>query len=96
MSLHLAHMSLLFKSSLAAGPRRSRSLSRNHNLLLFLQPRCHPLEGHLAIGMLRSPLRSRHNHAARAVQQPHTCLNFIAVLPAWTTGDKELHVAVAL
>ncbi len=64
-------------------------------MLKFLQTRLHPLKRSFAIGVLRSALSSGYGETGGAMNQAHACFNFIAMLPAWPSGDEELNVAVA-
>ena len=64
-------------------------------MLKFFQACLHALECGFAVGVLRSALGSRDGNAGRAMQQPHACLDFIAMLPAWPASDNELEIAIA-
>ncbi len=94
LPLYLTNVPFLLQPAPATRRARTRRFTGNHNFLLLLQPLCHPLESHLAVGVLRPPLGRCHNDSTRAMQQPHPCLDFIAVLTSRSTGDEELHVTV--
>ena len=64
-------------------------------MLEFFQACLHARECSFAVGALRSALGGGDGNAGGAVQQAHACLDFIAMLPAWPTGEDELEVAIA-
>ena len=64
-------------------------------MLKFFQACLHALERGFAVGVLRAALGSSDGNAGRAMHQAHACLDFIAMLPAWPTGDNELEIAIA-
>ena len=64
-------------------------------MLHLFQTSCHAFVSHLAIGMLRSALSGCHTDSAWAVYQSHTCLDFIAMLSSWPTGDEKLQITIS-
>ncbi|GAC1566091.1 MAG: hypothetical protein NVS3B14_06270 [Ktedonobacteraceae bacterium] len=63
-------------------------------MLVFLKACLHALERGLAIGMLRSALCCHDGNTGGAMNQAHASFNFIAMLSARPTGDKELYLTV--
>src|SRR5579875_2002814 len=84
-----------FQAALAAGSGGARGFARLPGALLLFQPSGKTLESRLAIGCLRTPLCGRHADAAGPVDEPHACLDLVAVLTARPAGNEELHVAIA-
>src|SRR6266566_2854365 len=64
-------------------------------MLHLFQTSCHTLISHLAVGMLRSALSGYHTDSACAMCQSHPCLDFIAMLSSWTTGDEKLQITIS-
>lgn len=84
------------QATLAAGPAWTSGHARNTVALDGLQALGHALKGHLAVRALRTPLGSRDRNAARTMDQAHARLNLIAMLPAWSSGNKKFNLANAL
>ena len=80
--------------ALAACGSRARWFTRNPNVLEFIQTCLHPLKCGFAVGTLRSALCSCNGNTGGAMHQPHACFDFIAMLPAWPTGNNELEIAI--
>ena len=64
-------------------------------MLHLFQTICHALISHLAVSMLRSALSSCHTDSAWAMCQSHPCLDFIAMLSSWPTGDEKLQITIS-
>ena len=64
-------------------------------MLHLFQASCHALISHLTVGMLRSSLSGCHTDSAWAMCQSHTCLDLIAMLASWPTGDKKLQITIS-
>jgi len=86
---------LRFEATHAARCGRARRFAGPGDSLLCLQALRQAFEGDLAIGTLRSSLSGCYSYSTWAMDEPYACFNFIAVLPAGSAGDEELHVAVA-
>ena len=93
-TLDLASDRFLFPAARLCRPGRAGWTAWSSYLLPLFQSLRQSLVGRLPIGRLRAPLRRRHNDPRWAMSQPDPRLYLVAVLPARSSGDKELHLAL--
>lgn len=84
------------QAALAAGSAGTSGHARNAAALDCLQAFCHTFKRHLAVRVLRTPLGGCDRQAARTMDQAHPRLNFIAMLPSGSAGNKKFNLAIAL
>jgi hypothetical protein len=88
-------MSLCLQSAFTASCARPRLNAWGSSALQFLEALCHALKSHFAVRILRPPLGGRYRNSTRAMNQAHSGLNLVTMLPTRPTGNKEIYFAIA-
>src|SRR6266567_2486330 len=88
-------MAFGFDAADTAGGSRACGLTWLCALLLDLEALSHTFKSRFPIGILRTTLGCSDGSAGRAMNEAHTCLDFIAILATWSAGNEEIQVTVA-
>ena len=88
-------LSLFLQSAFTASCAWPRWNAWGSSALQFLEALCHAPKSHFAVRILRPSLGGRNHNSTRAMDQAHTGLNLVTMLPTRPTGNKEIYFAIA-